>query len=232
LGNFKPDEDGSYFIDRNPKYFDYVFDYLRSGKLPPTYHALPTGAQRIIRDHFDYCLVDFPTPYWDMKRCGPSITVSEATVSYHGVNNGWMSALGARPVATRLKYRITEYNGTDLMIGLSPTSNSVTNNHSYCGWYMNASNFSGQLASGGSGSLTSGSNRCLRTGDEIEFKIGSDSAMNIIVTLNNTEATFLIQQPFQRRGDMFGTVPQAQAQVFPALSFSAPGASIKIIEIE
>eukprot|EP01114_Cavostelium_apophysatum_P013813 TRINITY_DN3434_c0_g1_i1.p1 TRINITY_DN3434_c0_g1~~TRINITY_DN3434_c0_g1_i1.p1 ORF type:complete len:326 (+),score=52.32 TRINITY_DN3434_c0_g1_i1:40-1017(+) len=31
--NLKPEEDGSIFIDRNPTYFSYILDYLRTGKL-------------------------------------------------------------------------------------------------------------------------------------------------------------------------------------------------------
>lgn len=29
----KPEEDGSYFIDRNPKLFAIILEYLRTGKL-------------------------------------------------------------------------------------------------------------------------------------------------------------------------------------------------------
>lgn len=31
--NVEPDEDGAYFIDRNPKYFEFLLEYLRSGQV-------------------------------------------------------------------------------------------------------------------------------------------------------------------------------------------------------
>lgn len=32
-GHWEPDEDGAYFIDRNPKNFDVIIDYMRDGVL-------------------------------------------------------------------------------------------------------------------------------------------------------------------------------------------------------
>ncbi len=32
-GKWNPDEDGEYFIDRNPKYFDILLDFMRNGGL-------------------------------------------------------------------------------------------------------------------------------------------------------------------------------------------------------
>jgi len=31
-GKWEPDEDGCYFIDRNPKHFDIILDYLSNGE--------------------------------------------------------------------------------------------------------------------------------------------------------------------------------------------------------
>jgi hypothetical protein len=31
--NMEPDEDGEYFIDRNPKYFEIILDFLRKGNV-------------------------------------------------------------------------------------------------------------------------------------------------------------------------------------------------------
>eukprot|EP01124_Arcella_intermedia_P019784 TRINITY_DN2712_c0_g2_i1.p1 TRINITY_DN2712_c0_g2~~TRINITY_DN2712_c0_g2_i1.p1 ORF type:complete len:226 (-),score=32.18 TRINITY_DN2712_c0_g2_i1:594-1271(-) len=55
---WKPDQDGTYFIDRSPKYFEYVLDYLRSGVLD--LEDLPARDKKRIQMEFDYFQVPFP----------------------------------------------------------------------------------------------------------------------------------------------------------------------------
>jgi len=59
-GKWKPQEDGSYFIDCDPTGIEYLFDYLRTGKtnsMKDLNYALKVKLQ----DHFDYFMIPLPT---------------------------------------------------------------------------------------------------------------------------------------------------------------------------
>jgi hypothetical protein len=61
-GKWQPDEDGVYFIDRNPKHFDRILDYLRTGEL--TFEGLDDFAIRKLEKDLDYYMITLPK---DMK---------------------------------------------------------------------------------------------------------------------------------------------------------------------
>ena len=54
-GKFLPDDDGLYFIDRNPKLFGYVLDYLRYGKVDLS--ELTTQQRNQLAQEADFYLV-------------------------------------------------------------------------------------------------------------------------------------------------------------------------------
>jgi len=58
--HWQPDEDGSYFIDRNPKYFGLILDYLRTGELNMKNLELHEVEQ--LEKDFDYFQLKFPSP--------------------------------------------------------------------------------------------------------------------------------------------------------------------------
>jgi len=55
--NWKPGEDGSYFIDRNPKYFSIILDYLRFGDL--NMDGLTSGDIKALKRDMDYFQIPF-----------------------------------------------------------------------------------------------------------------------------------------------------------------------------
>jgi len=63
--HWQPDEDGSYFIDRNPKYFGLILDYLRTGEID-LQHLESHEITKVEKD-FDYFQLKFPTPPLDSK---------------------------------------------------------------------------------------------------------------------------------------------------------------------
>jgi len=64
-GKFQPDEEGVYFIDRNPKHFDVILDYLRMGEL--NVEGLDTKGLEKVKKDCDYYQIPLP------KRCQRSL---------------------------------------------------------------------------------------------------------------------------------------------------------------
>jgi hypothetical protein len=57
-GKWQPDEDGVYFVDRNPKYFDRILDYLRTGEL--SLEGLDTVAIHKLEKDLEYYMIEMP----------------------------------------------------------------------------------------------------------------------------------------------------------------------------
>ena len=55
----KPDEDGVYFVDRDPSYFHHVMEHMRSGNTP--WNRLDNYQMLNVREEFDYHQVDLPS---------------------------------------------------------------------------------------------------------------------------------------------------------------------------
>ena len=84
---FKPLDDGTYFIDRNPLVFDRILDYLRTGQLET--RELTLLAKDILKDDLDYYCIPVPENLqvpplcWDVnkKSDGCSYTNNNLTVA-------------------------------------------------------------------------------------------------------------------------------------------------------
>ncbi len=64
-GRWEPGEDGTYFIDRSPKYFPYVIDYLRTGRLDML-TSLSEVECNIAKIEFDFYQIEMRLPVrWD-----------------------------------------------------------------------------------------------------------------------------------------------------------------------
>jgi len=59
-GHWKPDEDGFYFIDRNPKHFPVILDYMRTGKIDLDDYS-PKELEKLYED-LDYYQIKHPKP--------------------------------------------------------------------------------------------------------------------------------------------------------------------------
>jgi len=57
-GNWKPDVDGSYFIDRNPKLFPVILDFLRSGKVNMRKYGYDIGEE--LQAELDFYQIQLP----------------------------------------------------------------------------------------------------------------------------------------------------------------------------
>jgi len=79
---WKPDEDGEYFIDRNPKQFDRILDFLRHGEL--NLEDLTESEIKKIKFDMDYYLITMPvdlvqTPNftWDSNKKHPLVVLTD-----------------------------------------------------------------------------------------------------------------------------------------------------------
>jgi BTB/POZ domain-containing adapter for CUL3-mediated RhoA degradation protein len=57
-GKWSPDEDGCYFVDRDPTYFHHVMEYMRSGDTD--FLTLGNKVLERVRQDFDFYQIAFP----------------------------------------------------------------------------------------------------------------------------------------------------------------------------
>jgi hypothetical protein len=65
-GLWEPDEDGTYFIDRDSKYFPYLLRYMRTGSLKELTDLSKSSSfydeLDCVKEEFDFYQIEFPTP--------------------------------------------------------------------------------------------------------------------------------------------------------------------------
>ena len=103
------EEDGSYFLDRNPMGFDYVLDYMRDGDLK-NFKVIKPEVLAKFKEHLEYLLLPLPPVLeakkenqWSKKACSRKLVV-EGKVLTKAVGDGDYNsgALGTAPNPVRL----------------------------------------------------------------------------------------------------------------------------------
>jgi len=140
-GHWLPDEDGEYFIDRNPKYFSTILDFLRSGKLD--LKGFSSDELQRIQEDLDYYQIATPFPVfslgWSKECCGKNIAIEGKIVRKVRGENGWNSAaLGNIPNLSSFKFKVVRHDTNTAMLGISPKQGFKTDdaNHSSCGFFL------------------------------------------------------------------------------------------------
>ena len=136
---FKPRDDGTYFIERNPVVFDRVLDYLRTGKLE--IRDLTLLSTNILKDDFDYYCIPLPNELkplsWDVNRrtvyhtyTNNNLTVTSSTSS---------GAIGNKAVD---RYTVKVESDKNLMIGFTTGAKYDVNSGNLVknGWFIYAFN--------------------------------------------------------------------------------------------
>jgi len=215
-GKWKPEEDGAFFIDRNPKHFDRILDFLRTGELD-TRDINSYGMEKLKKD-CEYFIIDLPqfkfVNQWDPNYCGNlNLSPDKQRITKSG-NDGWnAAALGISLITSSYKVRIINRGGDgNIMIGLAPKSGfqPTGQNHDRCGWYIYAYNgtFYGQ-SNGGARDYGS----AIQNGSEIE------------VLWNGSSISFSIGG--KNLGVAFSGIPQQE--LFPAVNIYDSKASLQLI---
>lgn len=139
---WKPDSDGAYFIDHNPKHFNRVLDYLRTGD-----DGLCPDQIKTLRKTLDYLqIVPAPPPVvWDPQMCGSDLLLSRKNRVVS--NNGQSGSVCSLIACDRYSVRISAV-GHAAMVGFAPDAGfdpGFSYMYSRCGWYMylnNGANYS------------------------------------------------------------------------------------------
>ena len=114
---WKPDEDGVYFIDRDPSYFHHVMEHMRSGNT--RLKGLDNYQILKVREEFDYYQIDLP-----FSPCAWNTDVGVKHISYAEEGNlvtrkqngcGWDSNCISKYAVTQFKVEVV--NDADIMIG-------------------------------------------------------------------------------------------------------------------
>lgn len=140
-GHWHPDEDGEYFIDRNPKFFSVILEYLRKGKFD--IKGLAIDDLQKLQEDLDYYQIATPFPAfslgWCQKYCGKNILIEGKSAKKYRGENGWNAAvLGDVPNLAAFKFKIVKLETNTTMLGISPKIGFKSDdaNHSTCGYYL------------------------------------------------------------------------------------------------
>jgi hypothetical protein len=124
-----------YFIDRNPKYFDRILDYLRTGKLQ--INGLNAYGRDKIKQDLDYFQIPPPVNFllqWDKTFCSAKLRLSDDGLTVTSTGAG--AVLGNLP-KDHFAVTILKKKSDDLLVGFAPTLTfPLVGNYEHCGWFL------------------------------------------------------------------------------------------------
>jgi len=102
-GNWNPDLDGAYFIDRDPESFERIMKSLRSGS-PVDFEGLTTAQAKLLEQEIDYYQIGTKEKLnllkWDAQLCSPTLTFSKDGYTVSSPSDGWVCAQANSPDVT------------------------------------------------------------------------------------------------------------------------------------
>lgn len=137
---WKPDQDGVYFIDRDPKYFGIILDYLRDESLVD-FNVFNSVERARLQKDLDYFLITLPPPTF-AQPVGSKLSLShDYKIVTKTSGSGWdsgSSAVTSIPITQFLKVRVVKT--ANIMVGLAPLPIDHTQSALYSkrGWYVNS----------------------------------------------------------------------------------------------
>ena len=148
-GSWLPDEEGTYFINKNPKGFDIVLEFIRNGTI--SFAGIESHRLPRVLELFEYFQIRIPSPSltWDTSKMGPDLEVinsgssviRKASSAGESSNYAETTAILGAQSTTRFSLRLIENVATKALIGLAPreTFDVYGKNSLNCGWYLSLS---------------------------------------------------------------------------------------------
>eukprot|EP01118_Nematostelium_gracile_P003163 TRINITY_DN1359_c0_g1_i1.p1 TRINITY_DN1359_c0_g1~~TRINITY_DN1359_c0_g1_i1.p1 ORF type:complete len:254 (+),score=40.83 TRINITY_DN1359_c0_g1_i1:113-763(+) len=129
---WKPNGKGEYFIDRNPKYFFRIIDYLKTGKL--RMEDLNISEREEFDRELDYYQI--PQLHWNPEQKGDNIELSNNNKTALKTGpSGHCSVIGDQPVPS-FQVKIDTKVSNWAMIGLVPKTANLNDSNYVCGWHL------------------------------------------------------------------------------------------------
>eukprot|EP01118_Nematostelium_gracile_P016349 TRINITY_DN6749_c0_g1_i2.p1 TRINITY_DN6749_c0_g1~~TRINITY_DN6749_c0_g1_i2.p1 ORF type:complete len:316 (-),score=67.77 TRINITY_DN6749_c0_g1_i2:83-1009(-) len=140
---WKPDNQGEYFIDRSPKHFALIIDYLRSEKLDLS--QLTEIEKEELEEELDYYQIPISSNdtrlsssqwCWDDQIKIPIIRLFDNNRSAETTSQGSCAVIGDKPVTT-FQVKVDTHGSSWAMVGMAPKTQQM-NSHFYhkCGWHL------------------------------------------------------------------------------------------------
>jgi len=216
-GRWEPDEDGTYFIDRNPKHFDRILDYHRTGEF--NIHGLDDAARQQLEKDFDFFQLPPPPNWqppltWDPNNRGANLQLSDGNKTVVKISSlGWNAGVLGTEAISSYKVKVNSRGSSGhVMVGFAPRSGFQPNGQNYhqCGYYLYLTN--GTLYSGhGQGA---GYTQPINDGDIIT------------VTYDAASRQISFERNAQQLGVAFNNVAPG---LFPALNIYEQAASLSLL---
>ncbi|KAL6052805.1 protein homooligomerization [Balamuthia mandrillaris] len=225
-GHWQPDADGSFFIDRDPKHFSRIINYLRSGQFDG--HCLDAHAKEKLKKDFEFYLLPLPPELglvggssggslqpqlaWDAAYSSPTLLLSQDRKT---ATKTMRSRIGEGVVGT---HAVTEYSvhvrcgAGDVMVGLALREHPNGRHHAQERYYLSLPN--GALCQGET--LWQGSFAELSFTDGDQITIRYDAATQEIRFAHNGE-------------ELDATFIDVQAGLFPAVELRGVKASVSLV---
>ena len=142
---FKPSEDGSFFIERNPLVFDRILDYLRTGKMDT--RDMTLYALDMLKDDLDYYCIPSPTElqlHWDVTKKPNNCILSydNLTITKSNGTGSWNCGVIGNVAVDKYTIHINEKVQGHIMIGFSTGTKWNRNGQNYNtnGWFLSIEN--------------------------------------------------------------------------------------------
>lgn len=140
---WEPDSDGAYFIDRSPKHFDRVLNYVRFGKM--SYAGLRQDEIETLQETLEFLQL-FPDAQpvacdlgvtWDPDTCVDGLHISQGNRAI--TSTGPTRSVRSLSPCVKFSVRL-DATGRHacVMVGFTPEVGFTPHGHAYiyCGWYL------------------------------------------------------------------------------------------------